>query len=87
MFSYLRQNCELLCTDIETGSISPDIVVDQVLRTKLEARMTPDPERAVEAIAEEAETGILEYSVYTDASSDPGSYVVLLESDREIAPE
>ena len=48
MFTYLRQNWEMLCKDIETGSINPDIVVDPMLRTKLEARMASDPERAAE---------------------------------------
>ena len=42
---------------------------------------------AVEAMAEESETTVLEYSVYADTSSDPGHYVVLLESDREVSPE
>ena len=48
MFTYLRQNWELLCGDIESGSINPDIVMDPALRCKLDARMTPDPERAAE---------------------------------------
>ena len=30
---------------------------------------------------------MLEYSVYPDADTTPGHYVVLMESDREIAPE
>ncbi len=42
---------------------------------------------AVEAMAEESETTVLEYSVYADTSSDPGHYVVLLESDREVSSE
>ena len=42
---------------------------------------------AVEATAEESATTILEYSVYADAGTDPGHYIVLLESDREITPE
>ena len=46
MFAYLRQNWELLCEDIRTGRINPDIVMDPALRRKLNARMTPDPERA-----------------------------------------
>ena len=42
---------------------------------------------AVEATAEEAAATILEYSVYADAGTDPGHYIVLLECDREITPE
>ena len=42
---------------------------------------------AVEAMAKESNTAILEYSVYPDAETDPGHYTVLLESDREIAPD
>lgn len=42
---------------------------------------------AVEAMAEESGTTILEYSVYADAETDPGHYVVLLESDKELAPQ
>ena len=48
MITYLRRNWEMLCDDIEAGRISPEIVVDPVLRRKLEARMTPDPERAAQ---------------------------------------
>ena len=44
-------------------------------------------QNAVEATAEESGTTILEYSVYADSGTDPGHYVVLLESDREIPPE
>ncbi len=46
MFAYLRQHWALLCEDIESGTINQDIVVDPLLRKKLEACMTPDPERA-----------------------------------------
>ena len=42
---------------------------------------------AVEGMAEESGTTVLEYSVYPDADTTPGHYVVLMESDREIAPE
>ncbi len=42
---------------------------------------------AVEAMAKESNTAILEYSVYPDTETDPGHYTVLLESDREIAPD
>ena len=42
---------------------------------------------AVESMAEESGTAVPEYSVYADTGTDPGHYVVLLESDREILPE
>lgn len=41
----------------------------------------------LEAMAEETGTAALEYSVYADAETDPGHYIVLLESDREVRPE
>ena len=44
-------------------------------------------QNALEAMEEESGTNIPEYSVYADSSSDPGHYVVLLESDREIPRE
>ena len=42
---------------------------------------------AVESMAEESETAVIEYSVYADTETDPGHYIVLLESDREILPD
>ena len=42
---------------------------------------------AVKAMEAESGTMILEYSVYADTGTDPGHYVVLMESDREIGPE
>ena len=44
-------------------------------------------QRAVEAMAEESGTLVMEYSVYADTETEPGHYVVLLESDREIGPK
>lgn len=41
----------------------------------------------VETISEESGTNILEYSVYPDTDSQPGRYVMILESDEEIRPE
>ena len=38
-------------------------------------------------MAEETGTTKLEYSVYADAETDPGHYIVLLESDREVRQE
>lgn len=42
---------------------------------------------AVNAMAEETGLTALEFSVYADVESEPGHYVVLLESDREIRPD
>lgn len=42
---------------------------------------------AVEALAKETRTAMLEYGVYADMETNPGHYTVLLESDREIAPD
>jgi len=42
---------------------------------------------AVEGMAAEYGMPVLEYSVYADAGTDPGHYVMLLESDREVPPE
>ena len=41
---------------------------------------------AVEAMAAECGTAVPEYSVYADTETEPGRYIVLLESDREIPP-
>lgn len=41
---------------------------------------------SVRKLAAESKTRILEYSVYLDTDSDPGRYIVLLESDREVGP-
>ncbi len=43
--------------------------------------------KAVDDMAEESGTNVLEYSVYADAGTEPGHYVVLLESDGEIPPD
>lgn len=43
--------------------------------------------RAVEAMAAESGTAVPEYSVYADSETNPGRYIVLLESDREITPD
>ena len=48
MIAYVRKHWALLCADIEAGSINPDVVIDPSLRKKLEARLTPDPERAAQ---------------------------------------
>ena len=43
-------------------------------------------QNSVRKLAAESKTRILEYSVYPDTDSDPGRYIVLLESDREVGP-
>ena len=48
MLVYLRDHWEMLSLDVENGSINPDVAVDPRLRRKLEARMSPDPERAAQ---------------------------------------
>ena len=48
MINNLARNWEMMCADIAQGMIHPDVVADPILRRKLEARMTPDPERAAQ---------------------------------------
>ena len=42
---------------------------------------------SVEKLSSESGTRIFEYSVYPDTDSDPGHYIVILESDEEIGPD
>ena len=42
---------------------------------------------SVEKLSSESGTRIFEYSVYPDTDSDPGRYIVLLESDEEVGPD
>ena len=42
---------------------------------------------AIEEMAEESGTAVHDYSVYPDTGTEPGHYIVLMESDREITPE
>ena len=44
-------------------------------------------QNSITRLAEESGTVILEYSIYPHKDSDPGHYVVLLESDVEIGPD
>lgn len=44
-------------------------------------------QNAITQLSDESDTGILEYSVYPDKDTDPGHYIVLLESDKEIGPD
>ena len=44
-------------------------------------------QNAITQLAEESGTRILEYSICPNRDSDPGHYIVLLESDEEISPD
>ena len=59
MVSYLRGHWRELCEDLETGKIRADVAADPRLRRRLEALLTPDPERAAEvrAVMEAHEDG------------------------------
>ncbi len=52
MFFYLEENWDLLCDDIENGTINPSIKMPADIRTKLEKKLKPDPKRAEELRAE-----------------------------------
>ena len=47
LFRYIEKNHELLCNDIENGTISTDSVPKDV-RIEIEKRLKPDPKRAAE---------------------------------------
>lgn len=47
MFEYLEENWEILCNDIEHGTIDPSVKCPDSLRKKY-GNMKPDPERAAE---------------------------------------
>ena len=71
MLAHVRGHWKQMCRDIEEGSISPDIVIDPALRGKLEARMTPDPERAAQVRA-------------VMAAHEDGAFVPLLWPDMKM---
>ncbi len=48
MFFYLEENWDLLCDDIENGTINPSIKMPDDIRKKLEKKLKPDPKRAEE---------------------------------------
>lgn len=56
MFDYLEQNWEMICKDIETGTIDPTVKCPEDLRRKWEKKLKPMPERAKE-IRRECEKG------------------------------
>lgn len=48
MFHYIQGNWEMICDDIEKGTIDPSVRMPDELRAKLESGMGPMPERAAE---------------------------------------
>ena len=51
MFEYLEENWEMICNDIETGTIDPSVRCPESLRKKY-GHMKPNPKRAAELRAE-----------------------------------
>ena len=56
MFDYFEQNWEMICNDIEKGTIDPSVKCPDDLRRKWEKKLKPMPERAAE-IRRECEKG------------------------------
>lgn len=52
MMEYLEDNWQLICDDIEKGTIDPSIEMPADVRAKLEKRLKPNPKRAAELRAE-----------------------------------
>ena len=52
MFFYMEENWELLCRDIEQGTIDAGVRMPAHIRAKLEKRLKPRPERAARLRAE-----------------------------------
>lgn len=52
MFEYLESNWEMICDDIEKGTIDPSVKCPASLREKYEKKLKPDPKRAAELRAE-----------------------------------
>lgn len=52
MFEYLEGNWEMICNDIEKGTIDPSVKCPASLREKYEKKLKPDPKRAAELRAE-----------------------------------
>lgn len=48
MFFYMEENWEMLCDDIEKGTINESIVIPDEVRSKLLKKLKPDPKRAQE---------------------------------------
>ena len=56
MFDYLEANWEMICKDIEMGTIDPGVKCPEDLRAKWEKKFKPNPKRAAE-IRRECEKG------------------------------
>ena len=56
MFEYFENNWEMVCNDIEKGTIDPSIKCPEELRAKWEKKFKPNPKRAAE-IRKECEKG------------------------------
>ena len=52
MFDFLEANWEMVCKDIELGTIDPSIKCPDELRAKWEKKLKPNPKRAAELRAE-----------------------------------
>lgn len=52
MFEYLEANWEMICNDIEKGTIDPSVRCPASLRNKYEKKLKPNPKRAAELRAE-----------------------------------
>ena len=48
MFNYLEDNWQMLCDDIEKGTINPSVRVPADVRAQLEKQIKPDPQRAAD---------------------------------------
>lgn len=56
MFEYFEDNWEMVCDDIEKGTINPSVKCPEELRRKYEKKLKPNPRRAAE-IRRECEKG------------------------------
>ena len=56
MFEFFEKNWEMVCNDIEKGTIDPSIKCPEELRAKWEKKLKPNPKRAAE-IRKECEKG------------------------------
>lgn len=52
MFEYLEANWEMICDDIEKGTVDPSVRCPDSLRASYEKKFKPDPKRAAELRAE-----------------------------------
>ena len=48
MFEYMEQNWEMICNDIEKGTIDPSVKCPKSLRDKYSKKFKPNPQRAAE---------------------------------------